>query len=174
MLECSSSWSGRSAIRTAGLPSIRQTRPIVPAGDRVGDEQLLAVDDVIVAVEHGPSSAGRSGRSRRRARSARSAESRSPLARPGRKRRFCSALPKVRSGSTAPMQPWTEARPATVGVDRRHAASGTARMPANGAPGAAVLADRPAGPSSRRCPVLVRRLRRSSCSDPSRCRQPGA
>ncbi len=39
-----------------------------PAGDGVGDEQLLAVDDVVVAVEHGPGLAARSSRSRRRAR----------------------------------------------------------------------------------------------------------
>ena len=42
-------------------------------------------------------------------------ESRSPLASRGRNRRFCSGVPNDRTGSTAPMQPWTEARPATVG-----------------------------------------------------------
>ena len=41
------------------MPSIRQTRPIGPAGDGVGDEQLLAVDDVVVAVEHGRGPQGR-------------------------------------------------------------------------------------------------------------------
>ena len=41
------------------------------AGDDVGDEQLLAVDDVIARPRIGASSAGRSGRSRRPARSAR-------------------------------------------------------------------------------------------------------
>ena len=40
----------------------------------------------------------------------------SPLASLGRNRRFCSGEPNVRSGSTAPMQPWTEARPAIVGL----------------------------------------------------------
>ena len=29
-------------------------QPDRPAGNGVGDEQLLAVDDVVVAVEHGP------------------------------------------------------------------------------------------------------------------------
>jgi hypothetical protein len=38
----------------------------------------------------------------------------------GRNRCFCSGVPNVRTGSTAPMQPWTEARPATVGIDGRH------------------------------------------------------
>ena len=51
-----------------------------PAGDGVGDEQLLAVDDVIVAVEHGAWSAAPSGRNRRPARSRANADSRSPLA----------------------------------------------------------------------------------------------
>ena len=42
-----------------------------PAGDGVGDEQLLAVDDVVIAVERRPSSAGPSGPTRRPARSGR-------------------------------------------------------------------------------------------------------
>ncbi len=37
-----------------------------------------------------------------------------PLASRGRKRAFCSALPKLRTGSTAPMQPCTDARPAII------------------------------------------------------------
>ena len=43
------------------------------------------------------------------------AESRSPLASLGRYRSFCSELPNVRSGSTAPMHPWTDASPARLG-----------------------------------------------------------
>ena len=37
-----------------------------------------------------------------------------PLASFGKKRCFCSALPKLRTGSTAPMQPWTDASPAII------------------------------------------------------------
>ncbi len=48
------------------------------------------------------------------------AETRSPLASLGRCSSFCSVLPKVRTGSTAPMQPWTDARPPIVGLDRSH------------------------------------------------------
>ena len=46
-------------------------------GSDVGDEQLLAGDEVVVAVAHARSSAGRSGRSRRPARSGRTPDSRS-------------------------------------------------------------------------------------------------
>ena len=45
------SCSGRSTINTAGLPSIRHDEADRAAGDGVGDEELLAVDDVLIAVE---------------------------------------------------------------------------------------------------------------------------
>ncbi len=41
-------------------------------------------------------------------------DSASPLASLGRKRCFCSGVPKVRTGSTAPMQPWIDAMPAII------------------------------------------------------------
>ena len=74
------------------------------AGQHVGDEQFFAVDDERIAV------ANRAGSQRRQigagAGSVRAnAERLWPLASRGRNRCFCSALPNVRTGSTAPMQP---------------------------------------------------------------------
>ena len=113
--KCSFSWSGRSTIRTAGLLVDQADQPDRAAGDGVGDEQLLAVDDVIVAVEHGGvSQRGQVGPGAGSVRA--KAESRRPLARRGKYRCFLlGAAEAFASGSTAPMQPWTDARPATVG-----------------------------------------------------------
>ena len=146
--KCSSSWSGRSTIRTAGLLVDQADQADRPAGDGVGDEQLLAVDDVVVAVERGRGpQGGQVGAGARLGQG----ERREPLA-AGELRAgtccFCSGVPKVRSGSTAPMQPWTEASPATVGsivaIRVRNRGEGRERGAL-----AAVLAGRPAGPSSR-------------------------
>jgi len=60
-------------------------------------------------------------------------EMRSPRARMGSSRPRCSALPKVRSGSTAPMQPCTEDSAATVGsINPMRVTNGAKR--AKGAP----------------------------------------
>ena len=161
-------------MSTAGLSSIRQTRPIVRPGHDVGDEQLLAVDDVLVADAFG------TGAQRRQVGAGAGlgqGEGRKLVGRwpsRGRKRCFCSALPNVRTGSTAPMQPCTEARPATVGSTMAIRVRNGAKA-ANGAPSRRI-ACRPAGPSSRRRPARRARRRRScvrsSSSVPaSRCRR---
>ena len=90
------------------------------AGDGVGDEQLLAVDDVVVAVELGRGPQGGQVGAGARARSARTPRAARRWPAGAGSAAFCSGVPKVRSGSTAPMQPWTEASPATVGLDRGH------------------------------------------------------
>ena len=150
-----------------------------PAGDGVGDEQLLAVDDIVIAVEL--------GRVRSAVRSepapgsvSAKAESRSPLASSGRYRSFCSGVPKVRSGSTAPMQPWTDASPARLGsivaiwVRKRANAANEAPPPpysrvdqqAPVAGGGQIVEDRVGRPSRRgrrRSPAS--RWRRTASSD---------
>src|SRR4051794_7336751 len=112
--KCSFSCVGNSTIRTAGLPSIRQTKPIVRPGTTfvMNNFSPLTIYSlpsrravVRRAVKSLPADGSVSANALRR----------EPSASPGRNRRFCSAVPNVRTGSTAPMQPWTDASPATVG-----------------------------------------------------------
>ena len=159
--KCSSSWSGRSTIRTAGLLLDQADQADRPAGDGVGDEQLLAVDDVLVAVEHGRASSGRSGRTRRRARSGRRPRAVSPLARRGQE-----SAPSARACRTSGAGRRPRCSRGPTPARRRSgrswpSGSGTGENAANGAPLAAVLRIDRAGPSSRPRPGRPRRRRRS-------------
>ena len=139
--------AGRRPTRPA-CPSIRHTRPIVRPGTTFVMNSFSPLTTYSSPSQLGASCAGPSGRDRRTARSARRRDSRSPLASSGRNRCFCSALPKVRTGSTAPMQPCTRGQSGDRRVDHRHAWSGTERKLRNGAPLRRTPC-RPAVPSSR-------------------------
>ena len=101
-------------MSTAGRFSIRHTSPTVRPGTTlvINSFSPLTINSlprssarVRSAVRSDPAQGSVSA----------NAESRSPLASRGRNRCFCSGLPNVRTGSTAPMQPCTLASPATVG-----------------------------------------------------------
>ena len=153
--KCSFSWSGRSAISTAGLPSIRHDQADGPAGDGVGDEQLLAVDDVVVAVEHGRGPQG--GQVGAGARLGQGEAPRAARRWPVAAGSAASARACRRSAPDRPRRCSRGPRPARrpsasiVAIRVRNGANA-----ANGAPCAAVLAGRPAGPSSRPRPARAR------------------
>ena len=86
-----------------------------PAGHGVSDEQLLAVDDVIIAVEHGPRLHGGqvgagAGLGQGEGRELLAAGQQRQISLPS-----APGVPKLRKGSTAPIQPWTDASPARFG-----------------------------------------------------------
>jgi len=86
----------------------------------VGDEELLTRDFKVVAASTAVvRKAVRSDPAQGSVRA--NADRASPLAMRGRNRCFCSGVPNVRKGSTAPMQPWTDPMPATISssVDMR-------------------------------------------------------
>ena len=132
---------GSSAISTAGLPSISTTRPTSPARNGVGDEQLFAVDFVMIALElGGGAQGGQVGAGRRFGQSeAGDASGRWPAG--AAAGLSVPAMPKVRSGSTAPMQPWTEARAGHGGVERAEPGQEAGEAGERG-PLAAVTSDR--------------------------------